>query len=133
MKIGTGKSNVRDFREEVNEYEGKLEQELRAEGRERMRRKLEEYDQLGSGELVKQGNYRSRGRVQRRVMTRFGEVEVMIHRYRGKDGKDIYPIERYCGIKRITQGAARRAMRTVVERSYGWSSRYLTEESGMEM
>ncbi len=133
MKIGTDTSNVRDFSEEVNNYEGRLEEELRAEGRERMRRKLEEYDRLGSGELVKQGVYRSRGRVKRRVMTRFGNVEVIIHRYRGKDGKDVYPIERYCGIKGITRGAARRAMRTVVERSYGWSSRYLSEESGMEM
>jgi hypothetical protein len=67
-----------------------------------------------------------------KVMTRFGEIEIRIHRYRGMDGGEIYPLERFYGIKGITEGAKRRALFLAVERSYGWSARILREEFGLE-
>lgn len=121
------------YEEEVNRFEQELEERHRAQMRQEMREYLEALDRRASAEVLRRGGYESKGLKKRKILTRFGVVEVQVRLYENRRGHRIYPLRDICGIGGETEGARRRCIRLVVERPYAWSATILREEFGMEL
>jgi hypothetical protein len=124
---------VQKYWEEINRFEGELEQRHRQMQREEMREYLEAKDRQASTELLQRGGYESKGLVKRCIMTSSGEITVRVRCYRRKNGQRRYPLRDVCGIEGMTGQARARCVRFAVERSYAWSAETLKEVCGMKL
>jgi hypothetical protein len=78
---------VQKYWEEINRFEGELEQRHRQMQREEMGEYLEAKDRQASTELLQRGGYESKGLVKRGIMTSSGEITVRVRCYRRKNGQ----------------------------------------------
>jgi hypothetical protein len=133
MKQRLDREKLQKRQEEVNRYEIALEARHREEQRKELREYFENLDRQASQEVLQWGGYENRGLVWRTILSGVGKIRVQVHRYRNKNGHNVYPLRDLCGVGRETVHARRRCTRLAIERSYGWSAALLQEQWGMQI